>query len=605
MEELLLDIISRLRCASVTPAELADIIRLHNNRISDVSKHFSKKKILPFYLNVKANDPARWKSWGVDDLMESALFDILRMKPRRTASGVATITVITKPQPCTSNCLYCPNDLRMPKSYLSNEPACQRAERNFFDPYLQVASRMRALTQMGHATDKVELIVLGGTWSDYPQAYQVWFVKELFRALNDWPVHDDALEARCAAYEEAGIANDPDELEDFVAAWQGKVNRREVDYNRAFRGVYGSSAAYGHVAEWQVATSGELEHEQKRNESADHRVVGLVIETRPDTVNVENLTLYRRLGCTKIQVGVQSTRQEVLDANRRAASIDQIKRAFFLIRLFGFKIHSHLMINLVGSTPDEDKDDFLAFVSDPAFLPDEIKLYPCALVQGTDLVGLYDQGRWRPYTEDELLDVLVSDVLNTPPYIRISRMIRDISADDIMVGNKKTNLRQMVERDIDAAGFDPKVKEIRFREINRSEIDVADLSLDDFEYETVYTTEHFMQWVTSDYRIAGFLRLSLPKWEKIAEVLDVSALPVSPGEAMIREVHVYGQAAHLGKTDAAAQHQGLGRRLIERACAISREAGFGRLNVVSSVGTREYYRARGFVDAGLYQQRVL
>ena len=111
----------------------------------------------------------------------------LRMKPRRTASGVATITVITKPWKCSSDCLYCPNDLRMPKSYLHAEPACQRAERNFFDPYLQVASRLRALEQMGHLCDKVELIVLGGTWSDYPISYQTWFVFELFRALDDAP----------------------------------------------------------------------------------------------------------------------------------------------------------------------------------------------------------------------------------------------------------------------------------------------------------------------------------------------------------------------------------------------------------------------------------
>ena len=161
MEQLLLDIIDRLRLGDVTPNELAQIIRDHNDNVTDVSKHLAKKKLLPFYLKTKSDDPDRWASWNVDDALERKIFDTLRMKPRRTSSGVATITVITKPQPCGSNCVYCPNDLRMPKSYLSNEPACQRAERNFFDPYLQVASRMRALTQMGHATDKVELIVLG------------------------------------------------------------------------------------------------------------------------------------------------------------------------------------------------------------------------------------------------------------------------------------------------------------------------------------------------------------------------------------------------------------------------------------------------------------
>ena len=363
MEELLLDIIGRLRRGSIDPAELAGIIRAHNDNVSDVSKHLSKKKILPFYLGVKANDPARWDAWGIDEATESALFDTLRMKPRRTASGVATITVITKPQPCTSNCLYCPNDLRMPKSYLSNEPACQRAERNFFDPFLQVASRMRALVQMGHSTDKVELIVLGGTWSDYPRAYQVWFAKELFRALNEWPVAENEIIARRAAYERAGFSSDPDVLADSVYAVQSAVDKREISYNQGFHQLYDANASAVFASEHQVATMKELEREQRRNETAAHRVVGLVVETRPDTIDARNLTFLRALGCTKIQIGVQSTRQEILDANRRATSIDQVKRAFFLIRLFGFKIHSHLMVNLVGATPEADKRDFETFVT--------------------------------------------------------------------------------------------------------------------------------------------------------------------------------------------------------------------------------------------------
>ena len=602
MEELLLDIISRLGKEPLDRDELAQIIRRHNDNVSDVSKHLSKKKLLPFYQQVKANEPERWRSWGIDDATERKLFQTLRMKPRRTSSGVATITVITRPQPCTSNCIYCPNDLRMPKSYLSNEPACQRAERNWFDPYLQVVSRMRALTQMGHATDKVELIVLGGTWSDYPQTYQIWFMRELFRALNDWPGIDEATEERRLAYENAGISNDASELALFAASEQSRVNTGDKTYNQAFHDLYDNSDAHRRAAKFMVASMKELEAAQTRNETADHRVVGLVIETRPDTVTPENLTLFRRFGCTKIQVGIQSTRPEILHANNRATSVEQIKRAFALIRLFGFKIHSHLMLNLVGATPAEDKDDFATFVTDAAFLPDEIKLYPCALVQGTALVSLYESGEWRPYTEDELLDVLVTDTLATPPYIRISRMIRDISAEDIMVGNKKTNLRQMVEGSINECGRSGAVREIRFREINQDEIDLEGLRLDDYVYETSLTTEHFLQWVTSDYRIAGFLRLSLPHWTDIASRDYAPGLPTGAGEAMIREVHVYGHAAHLGKSDASAQHRGLGRALVNTAEKIAADAGYTKLNVISSVGTREYYRHLGFENNGLYQR---
>ena len=171
--------------APLDPNRLAQIIRRRNEGRTASEQPFAKKRLLPYYLHVKEADPARWGSWNVDEALERRLVQTLRMKPRRTASGVATVTVLTKPWPCAGDCLYCPNDLRMPKSYLADEPACQRAERNWFDPYLQVAARLRALVEMGHVTDKVELIVLGGTWSDYPQDYQAWFVRELFRALND------------------------------------------------------------------------------------------------------------------------------------------------------------------------------------------------------------------------------------------------------------------------------------------------------------------------------------------------------------------------------------------------------------------------------------
>lgn len=626
MEELLTDILEELRRlpdepgeGALGPLELDRIVRRHNRGISNNARHLSKRYVLPFYLRVKQEDPARWKGWAVDPGLERRLLRTLRMKPRRTASGVATITVLTRPQPCSSNCLYCPNDLRMPKSYLSNEPACQRAEQNFFDPYLQVTTRLTALYQMGHSVDKVELIVLGGTWSDYPRSYQLWFIRELFRALNDWPVPADVLAARQAHYRDLGISNDPQEIARFAAPEQRLVDAGLETYNKGFARLYGEVPTdedpwgekcerFKRAQDIMHATEEELAAEQARNETAAQRVVGLVIETRPDTITPESLMLFRRLGCTKIQIGIQSTRQDILDANHRATTIAQVKRAFSLIRLFGFKIHAHLMVNLLGSTPQEDKADFQTFVSDPGFLPDEVKLYPCALVAGTQLVTRYHAGEWRPYTEEELLGVLVADTLATPPYMRISRMIRDIGADDILVGNKKTNLRQMVEGRIRELGAAGRVHDIRFREIARSEVDLGTLAIDDVCYQTAVTREHFLQWVAPDGRIAGFLRLSLPNWGALqGGETDVCAdeLPTRPGDAMIREVHVYGQAAHLGKADSSSQHQGLGRGLVQRACELAREDGYARIHVISSVGTREYYRKLGFMDTGLYQSREL
>ncbi|WP_308855745.1 tRNA uridine(34) 5-carboxymethylaminomethyl modification radical SAM/GNAT enzyme Elp3 [uncultured Slackia sp.] len=603
MDTILLEIIEEIRRGTAVDHKvLARILHEHNKNLKDNRDHFAKKHLLPYYFNAKNTKEELWRSWNVDEQTERALIAALQMKPRRTASGVATITVITKPWFCGNDCLYCPNDVRMPKSYLHNEPACQRAERNWFDPYLQVASRLRALSQMGHPTDKIELIVLGGTWDDYPSEYRTWFMAELFRALND----GDAMEAhaaqRRALYREAGILNDEQGLASAAKDLQEAVNDGKSSFADALRALYGNNAAWAKASAMQHATLEEVDRLQEENERAQHRCVGLVVETRPETITAPKLALLRRLGCTKVQVGIQSLNENVLALNNRRTDPRAIQEAFALLRLFGFKIHAHFMVNLYGATPEADKLDYEKFVTDPHYLPDEVKLYPCALVEGTGLVSRYEDGSWRPYTEEELVDVLSHDTLITPPYMRISRMIRDISACDILVGNKKTNLRQMVEGHIEKTGHAADVRDIRYREINNRTAEASDLTLHDVEYETAVSTEHFLQWTTEDNRIAGFLRLSLPRPDAVAAR---EGLPIKTGQAMIREVHVYGAAAKLHATSKGAQHIGLGRKLVETACDMAKEAGYESANVISAVGTREYYRNLGFNDAGLYQNRPL
>lgn len=554
MDEAVRDILDALREGDLDAASVDRIIRKHSKRAGDGRRIFAKKRILPYYLAEKEQGSALWESWNVDEALNTRFLRAMQMKPRRTASGVATITVITKPWPCANSCVYCPNDPRMPKSYLSDEPACQRAERNLFHPYLQVASRLHTLQQMGHDTGKVELIILGGTWLDYPRDYRRWFVSELFGSLND-----DA-KTRSAAL--AG----PDGL------------------FRPERSVPPEELADLHAA----------------NEQADHRVVGLVVETRPDTINTATLREIRELGCTKVQIGVQSIDDRILALNGRMERADTIRNALELARLFGFKTHTHFMLNLLGATPESDIRDYRTFATDPSYRPDEVKLYPCALVAATELVDRYEDGSWRPYTEEELVDVLSTDMLATPPFTRVSRMIRDISAKDILAGNKKTNLRQIVDETLKPRAGE--VREMRFREIATEDVDLDSLRLDEVRYETTATDEVFLQWVTPDYRLAGFLRLSLPFPEALAKHEN---LPIGPQEAMIREVHVYGFATAVDARGSSAQHHGLGRQLVERACAIARDAGYKRLNVISAVGTRYYYRSLGFEDSGLYQQKRL
>ena len=669
MEDFILDIAAHVRKLerALSANELEDIVRSHNQGIRDNKKHISKRRALPYFLRVRESEPARWKAWEIAPAEDALLLQTLRMKPRRTASGVATITVITKPWACSGSCIYCPNDVRMPKSYLHNEPACQRAERNCFDPYLQVASRLRALSSMGHVTDKIELIVLGGTWNDYPEAYRIWFVRELFRALND--AEDDALRAnspapsahafdeiagsvgaigasktadtigkaavhetndvsdcggaslcgmrdfahhgeseRRAFYDNVGISHNSDALGAACLKAQRRVNEGEITHAQAIRSLYSESPAWRIAAEMQTATLDDVLREHERNVNGAHRNVGLVIETRPDSITCESLALMRELGCTKIQMGVQSLDPAVLDANLRHTTPEQIAQAFSLCRLFGFKSHAHFMANLLEATPAGDKADYRTLVCDSRFKPDEVKMYPCALIDGTDLARRWREDAWRPYNEEELVSVLADNVLATPPFTRISRMIRDFSSGDIVDGNKKVNLREVVEtqaeRIADISG--KPIQEIRHRELAGSETAIGELSLIDHTYETTNTREHFLQWVTPENRIAGFLRLSLPNRGEIERISKGEGrLPIHEGQAMIREVHVYGKVAQLHGGEQNAQHRGLGKALVERACEIAAEAGYGSINVISAVGTRGYYARLGFNDAGLYQNRAL
>lgn len=509
------------------------------------------------------------------------LVRLLQAKPRRSASGVATVTVLTKPWPCGGGCIYCPNDILMPKSYMASEPACQRALLCDFDPYLQVANRLRVLHDMGHSTDKVELIVLGGTFSDYEEGYRVWFIRELFRALNDFDSDGSAI---TKAEHPDSMRNQDDQC---ISEIQSRINSGDLAYNDAVAMLY-----MGDDARRETASYIDLENEHRRNVRAGSRCVGLVVETRPELITRPHLRHLRSLGCTKVQIGIQSLRDDILKQNGRCATRADIEHAFALLREFGFKSHVHYMLNLKGMTPKTDLEDYLYLVGDPRLRPDEVKLYPCALVESASLMDEWRLGSWRPYSEDDLVETLARCVLETPPYTRISRMIRDIPSPDIVVGNRKTNLRQLVEQKVAqiAETDDVQVQEMRIREIATNDIDPRSLHLEIVRYETSNTDEFFLQFVDDGNHLAAFLRLSLP-W-------DVDAA------AMIRELHVYGDAAPI-KGVGRAQHIGLGKSLMEKACELAADQGRREIKVISAVGTRDYYSRLGFEEGDLYQVKRL
>lgn len=533
---------------------------------------------------------------------DEGLLHKLRRKPVRTLSGVTPVTVLTKPFPCPGTCIFCPNDVRMPKSYLANEPGAQRAEKNAFDPYLQTYVRLQTYHNLGHSTDKIEIIILGGTWSFYPESYQIWFVKRVFDAMHDFGKGMDRRAEVVAALRHKSmfsgepVSNVVIHGQDMAASYNQVVQNIYADEMYRSRGLVEEirsgqheRSAVDEYASWQ-----ELEAAHRENETAACRSVGLVIETRPDHISEDEVVRIRRLGCTKVQIGFQSLDDRVLELNKRGHDLAATRRAVKLLRTAGFKIHAHWMPNLYGSSPDADRAGFEKMFSDADFRPDELKIYPCSLIESAELMQRYQAGDWRPYSQDELLDLLVDCFAMTPEYCRLTRVIRDIPGTDIVDGNKVTNFRQLVERELARRGG--KSADIRAREIRRDAVREGDLRLDVSEYRSSIGGEVFLQYITRERKIAAFLRLSLP------DAGEAPLLEELTGCAMIREVHVYGLALGIGKAmTGRAQHLGLGSRLIEKAAEVAAARAYARLAVISAIGTRDYYRARGFQDGDLYQ----
>lgn len=509
-----------------------------------------------------------------------AFVHTLKMKPVRTNSGVTPVTVLTKPFACPGKCIFCPNDVRMPKSYLSNEPGAQRAERNHFHPYLQTYNRLLAYREMGHTLSKAELIVLGGTWSCYPSYYKIWFITHLFAALNDFGNGVDRRSEMKPSLDVTKVQHVHEGLD------------KASSYNQAIAGLYQDQEQQKRALHQEIATWEELETQQQLNEKAMVRCVGLVLETRPDYISKQEVIDLRRMGCTKTQIGLQSLQDSVLALNKRGHDVAASRRAMRLLRQAGMKIHAHWMPNLYGSSVEADMEDFSLLFQDPDFCPDELKIYPCSLIEQTELMDVYKAGRWKPYTHDELLQVLSFAMSHTPSYCRLTRVVRDIPSEDIVAGNTLTNFRQISEAHANEQGI--RMWDIRSREIRGQKVLLDDLSLTISGYRTSVADEYFLEFVTTDYQIVGFLRLSLPTTSSFIDELDQ--------EAIIREIHVYGNTMDLGSSAVGrAQHLGLGKRLIARATLMAHEAGFTSLAVISAIGTREYYRKLGFEQGKLYQ----
>jgi elongator complex protein 3 len=455
------------------------------------------------------------------------VMNVLRIRSIRSLSGIVIVSVLTKSYPCPGNCVFCPSQADIPKSYLAQEPAVARAIMFDYHPYKQVAGRLKALQATGHPIDKIDIRIIGGTWSYYEKNYQNWFVNQCFKAANEF---------------------------------SGKKSKTT------------------------------LENNQKMNESANNRIIGLTIETRPDYINDKEIKRLRKLGVTRVELGVQSIYDEVLKLNKRGHNIQQTIDATKLLKDAGFKVCYQLMPNLWGSTFEKDIEMFKTLFNSPEFHPDYIKIYPCSLLKEAPLYKAYVQGKYKPYNEKELTKLLLEIKKTIPYYCRIQRIIRDIPSDYVVEGGTKTtNLRQVLEKQSLEQGW--KCKCIRCREVKDNYDPNEKLYLKKIEYGTLGGKEIFLSYENKDNtRLYSLIRLRIPD---------------NKDELLVRELHTYGQLLPISKTGIAPQHKGLGKKLMLEAEKIAREYNKKYVSVISGVGVRGYYRKLGYRLKNTYMVKII
>jgi len=463
-------------------------------------------------------------------IADNEIKELYKTRSVRTESGVAPFAVMMKPHYCPGNCVYCPLEAGMPKSYLSDEPAAQRAKKLKFDSRLQVEMRLKQLEETGHITNKIDLIVIGGTFSAYPEEYKKDFFKGMFDGVNG-----------------------------FVAS--------------------------------------SLDEAQKYNETGKRRIVGISVETRPDWVTEEEIILWRKMGVTKVQLGVQAFDEQILQKINRGHSLAEVAEATRLCRNAGIKICYHFMPNLPGSSPEKDIEMAKIMFTDPRFGPDYLKVYPAMVIPGTELFNMWQRGEYQSYTDCELKKVLLEVKKMTPCWCRIDRLVRDISKQWVSSGTLRTNLRQLLQAELNKEGKTCEC--IRCREVRGGVYDAKVQLLID-ERETLGGAELFLsfEW---EGNLFSMLRLRLPnKGEKVL-------FPELEEAAIIREVHTYGQVKGIDDDAVGekSQHRGLGKRLMAEAEEIAGKRGYKKLAVISAIGTRDYYRKLGYDLDGEYMVKAL
>ncbi|MFP3872709.1 MAG: tRNA uridine(34) 5-carboxymethylaminomethyl modification radical SAM/GNAT enzyme Elp3 [Candidatus Natronoplasma sp.] len=457
----------------------------------------------------------------MDNVRREEVVPVLQRKPARSKSGVSVIAVMTSPAECPhGRCMMCPggpgSEEPSPQSYTGREPAALRGDRNDFDPYDQVKDRLTQYRAIGHETDKIDMIIMGGTFPARDWRYQKDFVKSCFDALN------------------------------------GK-------------------------------TSSSLEEAHELNESADKRCIGLTIETRPDHCKEKELDRMLELGATRVEIGVQSIRNSVLEKIDRGHTVEDSIEATELAKERGLKVCYHMMPGLPGMDRKKDLEDLIELFKNERFQPDMLKIYPTLVVEGTELYKEWKEGVYVPLTTQEAAELIAEMKSAVPRYVRIQRVQRDIPSQLVDAGVKKSNLRQYARHELEKNGGICGC--IRCREVGHTseELDMDSLELKKFAYRASGGVEHFLELSDEKDVLAGYARLRV----------DGKEIPT------LRELKVVGEMTPVDQRGKDLQHSGFGSELLKGCERIAEEKG-DRLRVISGVGARDYYRKHGYELKGFY-----
>jgi elongator complex protein 3 len=476
---------------------------------------------------------------------DSPVRKLLRVRPVKTASGVAVIALMPKPFECPQGrCIYCPGgvELNTPLSYTGSEPCTRYAQKFDYDPFKQIQSKLNQLYSRGHNVDKIELVIVGGTFPFFPEDYQRNFAKSCYDALNN---------------------------------------------------------IFSHT----------LDESMMSNEKAASRCVGFTVETKPDYCKYQHVDLMLELGVTRVEIGVQSLQEQTYRLINRGHNLADVVEAFHVARDSGYKIVAHMMPGLPRSSLSKDVNDFYKLFEDASFKPDMLKIYPTLVLRGTGLYDLYRRGKYSPYSYDDFVKILVEVKKIVPPWVRIMRVQREIDAKDILAGPKDGNLRQSALQKLHEQGLRCnciRCREVGLQK--RTPLSQDDIYMNRIDYTASYGQEVFLSFESKDkLTILGFLRLRNPALPHRKELKGDESTNHGKS-AIIRELHVYGILVNIGNRPDidSYQHKGYGIKLIQEAERIVKdEFGLKRISVISAVGTREYYKKIGYSRNGPYMTKIL